>query len=104
MPRRTLEVQVTPAVLKWARQSAGYSEEAVARRLGVSQGQVKAWEKEPGPSLLTVRQMEELAHYCKRPTAALLLMEPPQEPPPPQDFRRPLHKDAPFSPDLRLAI
>lgn len=53
---------------------------------------------------MTVRRLEELAHYYKRPTAALLLLEPPTEPPPPKDFRRPPHGYASFSPDLRFAI
>lgn len=104
MAPRTPQVPVRPAVLRWARESAGYPEKAVARRIGVPQDRVETWEREPGPAFLTVRQMEELAHYYKRPTAALLLKKPPEEQPPPQDFRRPLHRDAPFSPDLRFAI
>lgn len=103
MPPKTAEVTVRPAVLKWARETAGYSPEDVARRLDIPTSRVVGWEG-PGPARLTFRQLEELTRYYKRPTAALLLDEPPAEPPPPVDFRRPLHRDAPFSPELRLAV
>lgn len=104
MPRKTPGVTVSPAVLKWARETAGYSSEDAARRFHIPAERIATWETAPGPAHLTIRQLEELAHFYKRPTAALLLMEPPTQPPPPQDFRRPLHRDAPFSHDLQLAI
>lgn len=104
MPRKTPEVPVSPAVLKWARETAGYPEEDVARRIGVAAGRVQDWEKAVEQAYLTVGQLEELAQFYKRPLAALLLLKPPEEPRLPQDFRRPLKREAPLSPDLRLAI
>lgn len=104
MPPRTPVVTLSPAVLKWAREAAGYSIQVVSRRFHFTKGQLEAWETPPGPARLTLRQMEELAHYYKRPTAAFLLTAPPKEIPPPTDFRRHLHRDSPFSPELLLAI
>ncbi len=77
MPRKTPGVTVNPAVLKWARETAGYSPEDAARRFHIPAERIAAWETSPGPAHLTIRQLEELAHFCKRPTAALLLMDPP---------------------------
>lgn len=103
MPPRTVEVTVSPGVLRWARETAGYTRDDVARRFHIAPGRVVGWES-AGPARLTFRRLEELARYYKRPTAALLLDQPPAEPSLPPDFRRPLHRDAPFSPHLRLAI
>jgi len=104
MPRRTPEIPISPAVLEWARETAGFTHDEVSHHLGVAREQVEGWEKEAGQVYLRVRQLEDLAHYYKRPLAALLLTERPDEPKPPQDFRRPLQRDKPFSHSLRLAI
>ncbi|MBM3141600.1 MAG: ImmA/IrrE family metallo-endopeptidase [Chloroflexi bacterium] len=104
MPRKTPEIAISPAVLEWARISAGFSYDDVARRLGISIEKILTWGKEHEPVHLRVRQLEDLAHYFKRPMAALLLLEPPDEPNPPRDFRRAVHRDAPLSPSIRLAI
>ena len=106
MPRRPVLVPINPPVLRWARETAGQSPESVARRLKVDIQRVRAWEtKAPNEqALVSPRQLEELARLFRRPTAALFLDRPPEEPTPPRDFRRALHREAPFSADLRLAI
>ena len=53
---------------------------------------------------LRVTQLEDLAHFLKRPLAAFLLTKPPIEPNPPRDFRRASGRSGPLSPALRLVI
>jgi Zn-dependent peptidase ImmA (M78 family)/transcriptional regulator with XRE-family HTH domain len=104
MPYRTPELTISPSVLKWARRTAGYTPDDIANRLGVSRELVGVWEKGSGQVPLRVTQLEDLAHFLKRPLAAFLLAEPPPEPEPPRDFRRATGQSGPFSPDLRLVI
>ena len=73
MPRKTPQIAVSPSVLEWARKTAGFSYDDVAHRLAVSTEQVAIWGTASEPVQLRVRQLEDLAHYFKRPMAALLL-------------------------------
>jgi Zn-dependent peptidase ImmA (M78 family)/DNA-binding XRE family transcriptional regulator len=103
MPQKTLEVDINPDVLKWARQSMGASPEDIARRLGTSADAVNEWET--GANKPTIRTLEKLATYLKRPLAAFFLPGPPDELPMPQDFRvLPDAKRRPLSMKTRLAI
>lgn len=102
MPSRTVDIVVSPGILKWARETAGYSPEDVAKRFKLSRDQVASWEAEP--ARISLSRIEDLARYYKRPTAAFLLTDAPEPPPAPKDFRRPAHQQVPFSPELRLAI
>ena len=104
MPHRTTDITVSPAVLKWARVSSGYSHEDVARYLEIQPELILSWEKETEPATLRISQLSDLSHYYKRPMAALLLSEPPQEPDLPKDFRRAFQHLTTYSPELRLAI
>lgn len=104
MPTTPPDISVSPRVLKWARESAGYSEEDIAHRLHVSKETVQQWESLAPQPRLTVRRLEALSDFYKRPLAAFLLDEPPEETPPPKDFRRPSKENASFSPALRFAI
>lgn len=104
MAHQANHIDVAAAVLHWARETGGYSTRLAAKRANVSESQFIAWETGPQPALLTSSQLEELADYFKRPTAALLLREPPEQPPFPRDFRKLAKKGATFSPALRLAI
>lgn len=103
MPRKTLEVSIKPAVLKWARESAGLSMEDVAKRIRTSTETVAKWES--GERRPTLRALEELASFLRRPLAALLLSTPPAELPLPKDFRvLPGQESLSFSKETRLAI
>ena len=69
---------INPAMLRWARERAGYSVEEVARRRRVSSERVKEWEI--GKSFPTWKQLEQLAHQdYHRGTVLFLLNDPPEE-------------------------
>lgn len=77
---------VVPAVLRWARETAGYSVEDVAGKLNVSLGRVLAWES--GQTPLPVGRLDQLASIYKRPTAVLYMPSPPVDTHlVPRDFR-----------------
>jgi len=77
---------VTPAVLRWARESTGYSVSEAATKIGVRSWQLEAAEE--GVDLLTLRQAEKAAAAYERPLAALYLPSPPPEEPQEAQFRR----------------
>jgi len=105
MSSRTLPVSVNPRVMKWARESAGVSLEAVAARVGTSVETAARWESESAGRQPTLRALENLATFFKRPLATFFLPEPTEEPPPPADFRvLPGQESASLSPRTRLAI
>lgn len=85
MPRRSPEVDVKPAVLKWARESAGWTVEEIAAKLKVPASFCRQCEN-TGRGL-RITQLEVLATHLKRPLAAFLLPNPPKESGPPRDFR-----------------
>jgi len=90
-------------VLRWARESAGIALDQVARRLNTGVQTVQGWET--GEKRPTLRTLEELATFFKRPLAAFLLPEPPREPPVPTDFRvLPEEQRVPLSRKTRLII
>jgi Zn-dependent peptidase ImmA (M78 family)/DNA-binding XRE family transcriptional regulator len=104
MPYKTPELTISPAVLEWARKTAGYDQEDIAKRLGISREIIEIWEKGSAEVPLRVTQLENLAHFLKRPLATFLLADPPPEPTLPHDFRRAAGKPGPFSPEFRLAL
>lgn len=73
-------------MLAWARTSAGFSEEELAKKLGLEQARILAWEA--GADRPTVKQLQRLASICKRPVAVLYLPEPPRDFMPLRDFRK----------------
>lgn len=75
-----------PEVLRWARESTGYTIEEAAHKIGIRWPQLEMAEQ--GVEHLTLRQAERAAETYERPLAALLLPSPPQEPPPEAVFRR----------------
>jgi len=79
------EALVTPAVLKWARESAGFEVATVAKRLGAAPDRIHSWEK--GLSRPTWGQFTRLAKMYRLPTAIFYLDEPPSEPDTPRDYR-----------------
>lgn len=103
MPRRSLEVNVEPKILIWARESIGLSKQEVANKLSVSENTMSKWES--GEKKLKLTHLEKLAKICKRPLATFFLQNPPEERPFPKDFRTlPEDKRKPFSSKTRLAI
>lgn len=91
---------VTPAVMRWARESIGASLQDAAARAGVAPERIEAWEK--GEAEPTVAKLRALAKLYQRPLATFFLPEPPLTFDTMRDFRklpdaghewsRPLHK------------
>lgn len=94
---------VTPSVLRWARESAGFALDVAAKRIGVEPAKLSA--AEDGSSLLTFPQLRKAAGVFKRPLAVFFLNEPPTVEIPVADFRRvPEALGTPTSPELRLEV
>jgi Zn-dependent peptidase ImmA (M78 family)/DNA-binding XRE family transcriptional regulator len=84
------ELPVTPEVLLWARETAGYSIDEVAAKLvqvskKIDVDTVADWEN--GDALPKLTALRKLANIYKRPMAVFFLSKPPAEPPPPKNFR-----------------
>jgi len=102
MPER-VEALVNPALLAWARDSAGYTIEQAARKVPVKPERLVSWER--GEGRPSIPQLRKLANAYKRPLAVFYLPEPPREFSPMRDFRRlPGEVAGRQSPELRRAI
>jgi Zn-dependent peptidase ImmA (M78 family)/transcriptional regulator with XRE-family HTH domain len=88
-PRKKMQASlagIQASVLKWARESQGYSFEDVALHLKRGIDEIEAWEA--GTSTPTYSQLEELAYgLYKRPLAVFFLPAPPSELKVKQEFR-----------------
>lgn len=103
MPER-LYANVKPELLRWARETAGFTLEAAAKKLSLSTFERLA-AFEAGRERPTVVQLRNAARVYKRPLAAFFLPAPPPTPEPPRDFRRLPGVDVPEpSPSLRLEM
>ncbi len=97
-----MDVTFQPQVLRWARERAGLSDEALAGKLRVPPGQVQRWEQ---TGALKLSQAEKLAAATHTPFGFLFLKEPPEDRLPVPDLRT--VDDAPVrrpSPDLLETI
>ncbi len=102
MPR-TADALVEPALLVWARESAGVDVAAAAKRLTIDPDRLIGWEA--GTSRPTVAQLRRLAELYKRPLAIFYLPEPPLDFQPLRDYRRlPDAEAGRLSPRLRATI
>lgn len=97
---------VNPAVVRWARETAGYSVEDVARRLQVAPERVAEWES--GDRQPTQHQVGSLAWMLRRTPAFFLRSGPPTaDTPRPPDFRSASHRGEPsieLLREVRLAV
>jgi transcriptional regulator with XRE-family HTH domain len=80
------KANITPNVLKWARESARMTEETSAAKVSVTVDKLKEWEL--GDSQPTIRQAQTLAKAYKRPFALFFLPDIPRDFQPLQDFRK----------------
>lgn len=94
-------IPVTPAVLEWARKSAGFDTALAAKKMAFQPSQVSDWEA--GNVLPTIVQLRKMAAVYKRPLSVLLLSEPPADFDALRDFRRlsTAHESA-WSPELHF--
>ncbi|MDR3695095.1 XRE family transcriptional regulator [Mucilaginibacter sp.] len=78
--------KISPSILKWARNSIGYSIEDTAHKLNINPQKLEEWEK--GITSPTYNQLESLAYKIyKRPLATFFRKYPPNEKPIEKDFR-----------------
>jgi Zn-dependent peptidase ImmA (M78 family) len=94
---------ITPQLLKWAREEAGYTVELASEAIRIPVPKLQAWED--GKARPTLRQAEKLAKTYHRPFTVFLLPSPPQTTPLAAEYRRlPGIKPGKESPELRVAI
>jgi Zn-dependent peptidase ImmA (M78 family) len=94
---------IKPALLVWARESAGYSVEEVAEKLKKDAQVILAWES--GANRPFMGQLRRLADIYKRPLSDFYLPKPPKERAIPHDFRRsPGEVALVYSPALRRQL
>ena len=100
--KKSFEVSVNPKIIKWARENAGFSDEEIAKKIGISienYKKIESGEKEP-----TFKQIEKLSRLFKRPISVFLLPEPPFEPALTTSFRILPKTENEISKELRLSI
>lgn len=103
MQQQTVRVKLNPALLIWARETAGLEIPNIAHTLGITIERLISWEH--GEGYPTINQLEAFAKQVHRPLAALFLPTPPREPRLPRDFRRlPGSELSKFSPKVLLAF
>ncbi len=83
---RTPDALIRPELLVWARESAGFSLDAAAAKLRVSEDRLRSWEM--GEARPTIAQLRMAAKVYKRPLAIFYLPEPPLDFQPLRDYRR----------------
>lgn len=83
---KRVETTPTPAVLVWARKTAGMSLDVAAQKAGVKAEQLLSWED--GSARPSLPQLRKLATVYRRPLAAFYLAEPPLRFEAMHDFRR----------------
>ena len=82
--KASLQVNLQPDVLRWARERTRYDPDALARKMGINPERVVEWEKS---GRLTAAQADKLARHTHTPLGFLFLPEPPEERLPIPDFR-----------------
>lgn len=99
-----VEALANPSLLIWARESAGLSQEAVAKKVGVKLDRIRAWEN--GQERPSVAQLRGFAAATKRPLAVFYLAEPPRTFDALRDFRAGTSAGGPSvtSPELTFEI
>lgn len=95
---------VNPAILRWARERAGLTPEAVAESLSKDVEVINAWES--GAAAPTFRQLQVLASRTyRRPVAMFFFSDIPDEEDLQTEFRTlPASEFAAFDPDTRFAL
>jgi Zn-dependent peptidase ImmA (M78 family) len=79
-----MKISLQPTLLRWARERAGLSVDALAKKMSVKPEKVTAWEEN---GELTFKQAQKLADVTHAPFGYLYLPEPPQEALSIPDFR-----------------
>jgi Zn-dependent peptidase ImmA (M78 family)/transcriptional regulator with XRE-family HTH domain len=102
---KRLKATITPAVLTWTRQTAGFSLAEASRRLKVKEERLTAWEDPNSGEAPSIPQLRKLAGLFKRPLAVFYLPEAPPRFAVMRDLRRlPGTGARSYSPALQLEI
>jgi Zn-dependent peptidase ImmA (M78 family) len=96
---RSIEVPVTPSVIRWAIDESGYSPDDLAYALGVGSTILDEWAT--GVSKPTLTHARKLAAKLHRPFAAFLLPAAPENRPLSVEFRHPLGERRELNPNER---
>jgi Zn-dependent peptidase ImmA (M78 family) len=100
-----LKAAITPALLIWARQTAGFSLAEAARRLKITEERLAAWEDPNNADAPSIPQLRKLAALFKRPLAVFYLPEAPPRFAVMRDLRRlPGTEARSYSPAVQLEI
>jgi Zn-dependent peptidase ImmA (M78 family)/transcriptional regulator with XRE-family HTH domain len=103
MQVNTERLSVKPALLRWARETAGLSLEQASEKTAIPRKTLLQWEQLGG--YLTPSQLERLAEKYHRPSAAFFLPDAPPTPSVGTDFRRySTHRASPVGPSTQLAL
>jgi transcriptional regulator with XRE-family HTH domain len=99
----SVKANITPEVIKWARESAGFSPDDAALKIGRPLDDITAWES--GEKKPTIPQARTASKVYKRPLAVFFLPHPPKGFSTLRDFRK-LPTDYPreFSTNFRFLI
>jgi len=97
-----VRAHINPGVFSWARDSAGYTVEEIAKKIGCNPNAVAQWES--GDGYPTLVQAKKAAHVFGRPVATFYLKQPPEEKTL-LDFRVfPDMEEKPQSPNIRRLV
>lgn len=100
---RGIPALVQPALLVWARQSAGLRLDEAAKKSQIKPAILRQWEE--GETRPSIPQLRKLGEVYKQPLAVFFLPEPPKDFDPQREFRRlPGVTPQNESPELRLAL
>ncbi|MDO8748501.1 MAG: ImmA/IrrE family metallo-endopeptidase [Candidatus Omnitrophota bacterium] len=96
---------VTPSVMRWAREQAGFDIPTAAHRIGRSEADIRAWENEATTTRPTLAQARKAAEVYRRALAVFYLSEPPKGYQVIRDFRHLTDASLQaFSPELMQVI
>lgn len=102
MTEKSMIVEVKPEILKWAINSAGFRNEEISKKISEKETIVDDWLS--GKTKPTIKQLEKLAFYVKRPIASFFLPHAPEEKPLPKDFRVIPNREGKFERKTLFAI
>jgi Zn-dependent peptidase ImmA (M78 family)/transcriptional regulator with XRE-family HTH domain len=96
---------INPALITWARQSAGFTTAEAATRLGVDEGRLAAWEAVSAADAPSIPQLRKIAALFRRPLAVFYMATAPEGFVVMRDLRRlPGAGARRFSPRLQMEI
>jgi Zn-dependent peptidase ImmA (M78 family) len=96
---------INPALLTWARETAGFTPSDAAKRLKIDEGRLSAWEDPGNEDAPSIPQLRKIASLFKRPLAVFYLAETPPRFEVMRDLRRlPGVGARSYSPAVQLEI